>query len=73
MTNQELAIQYINANSHLGDKAIFDAARDSGKNRGFLIALAVELIEAAENAANAEKLAAHANYLKAINQAGFNI
>ncbi len=73
MTNQELAVQWINANAHLGDKAIFDAARENGKNRGFLISLAVELIEAAENVANAKKLAEHAHYLQAINQARFDI
>lgn len=63
MTNQEQATQYIAANAHLSDSAIFYAARNNGKNRGFLIALAVELIEAAENAANNQKLSDHAQYM----------
>ena len=69
MTNQEKADQYINANAHLTDREIFDAARNNGKNRGFLIALAASLIEAAENAANDQSLADQARYMRKINLA----
>jgi hypothetical protein len=43
------------------------------KNLGNEKLRAAELIEAAENAANAEKLAAHAHYMQAITIAGFDI